>query len=445
MLLHRSDGHKLIVLLAMLLIPVWGEAAELGENVNRSSPELALGAGKFKSTYSRDKGIVFDARPQGPWEYMATGTGRTGVAVMAHDQVLLQINHEGSLDERGWLQVPGRIQLRFQGDPLTAAAEAGRFRMQHDLRRSVICVSADTQAGPFRVEIRASVPDGAIRVDVHDGRKTPRPITLTLAIDWQLSGRNAPRGGIIRLWHENGNSTDWHAVNAAGGLENDDALVDPLKKRCFGIGMRANGDAQWSENKLELPGQRHTTLLIAAAATIGREELIEALAKRLDASNDKAAFLAEHAAWWKAYWGRVWFESDASMRRHLAAYDFYRYFSAAISSPEREFPARFQIALLRSHLRTNDWTYMHINSVQSIEAYWPMLKNGDWEQLMPLLSFYERTRPLYLQWCRDLFGHPGLIIPYCHNLWGGPHYYRPETQQKTDRPPAIPGTHFAEI
>ena len=58
---------------------------------------------------------------------------KTGVAVTAHDQMLLQINHEGSLDERGWLQVPGRIQFQFMGDPLSAAAEAGRFRMQHDL------------------------------------------------------------------------------------------------------------------------------------------------------------------------------------------------------------------------------------------------------------------------------------------------------------------------
>jgi len=434
MLLHRSDGHKLIVLLAMLLVPVWGEAAEPGQNANLPSPQVVLGAGNFKSTYSRDKGIVFDARPQGPWEYMATGTGKTGIAVMAHEEIEFQINHEASLDEHAWLRAPGRLRLRFEGDPISASARAGRFRMVHDLRRSVIRISADTEHGPLEIEIRAHVERDLIRVDIHDGRKTPGPVTLILASDWETTGCDTSCAGTIHLWHENGEATDWHAINAAGGLKNDGELVDPLKNRCFGIAIAAITSGRWLENKIELPGARHTAFHIAAAATMGRERLLKTFDERIATPRDKIAFVAEHEAWWRAYWARVWFESDASMHQHMAAYDMYRYFSAVTSGREREFPVRFQINLLASTLRQIDWTYMHINSVQSIEAYWPMLKNGDWDQLMPLLSFYQRTRPLYLQWCQDLFEHPGLVIPYCHNLWGGPHYYQADSRKKTDRP-----------
>lgn len=427
--------HAIVAFVCIALFAVFATAApqsKLGENEN----SIVLGAGKFKSTYRRDQGILFTSRPQGPWEYMATGTGKTGIAVMAHDDIEFQINHEAALDEHGWLRVLGRLRLRLEGDPITAAAKAGKFRMLHDLRKSVIRISADTEDGLLQIEIRANVPSDLIRVDIHDDRKTPGRATLLLESDWQATSRDDARPGSIRLWHENGSKTDWHEANVAGGLKNDSDFIDPLKNRCFGIFIDADTSEKWSENKLELPGAAHIAFHITAAASMGREHLLEMFDERIAKSKDKNKFVAEHEAWWREYWSRVWFESDASMCRHMTAYDMYRYFSAVTSGCEREFPVRFQISLISSTLRQNDWTQMQINSVQSIEAYWPMLKNGDWDQLRPLLAFYKRARPLYLQWCRDLYGHPGLIIPYNHNLWGGPLYYKykPETQKKNNRP-----------
>ena len=401
---------------------------------NEETNSIRLGAGKFQSTYCRERGILFPSRSRGPWEYMATGTGKTGVAVTAHEDIIMQINHEATLDELGWLRVPGRLRLSFEGDPISAAATAGKFRMVHDLRRSVIGISADTQQGPLLVEIRASIPRDIIRVDIHDGRKSPAAVTLALETDWPITAGDDSSPGSIRLWHENGDKTDWHAVNVAGGLINDGDLIDPLKNRCFGISIDADTSAKWSENTLKLPGAAHATIYIAVSAVVGRENLCKSFDERYAAVKDNSTFIAEHEAWWKAYWNRVWFESDASMNRHMAAYDMYRYFTAVTSGRNREFPVRFQIGLLTSTLWKDSWTQMQINSVQTIEAYWPMLKNGDWEQLTPLLEFYKRARPLYAQWCRDLFGHDGLIIPYNHNLWGGPLYYQPENNNNPDRP-----------
>ena len=211
--------------------------------------------------------------------------------------------------------------------------------------------------------------------------------------------------------------------------------MDPLKNRAFGLGVRADSGSQFTRNRIEMPARRHSVVYIAAAAAIGRERLFDAIQKRLSVATDEQTFIVDHEAWWKAFWDRVWFESDASMCRHLAAYDLYRYFSAVVSGRDREFPERFQMVMLRSTLRRNDWTEMQINSVQAVEAYWPMLKNGDWDQISPLFSFYSRTWPLYRQQCRDSFGHEGVFVPYTHNLWGGPHYYRvEESSGNTPRP-----------
>jgi hypothetical protein len=425
--------RKSAVLFALLAIPVLVEAVEADEDAIPSSPEVVLGAGNFKSTYSRDKGIVFDVRPRGPWEYMATGTGRTGVAVMMHDQLLLQINHDAAVDEHGWLQAIGRLRMELEGDPWSAAAKRSGFRMTHDLRRSVITVSADTEEGPVSIEIRAHMARDVIRIDIRDGRATASKITLSAITPWEGVKQDDSTPGAILLWHNNGNKTEWHELNMAGGMKNDSNFVDPLAGRCFGFAAQTDGKTKWTDGRLALPGAKHTVVHIAAASETGEDRFRKTLADRLAEKAAKPQFIDTHEQWWKTFWDRVWFVSDGSMTKHMTAYDMCRYFSAVASGKEREFPVRFQIALLCSTLRRDDWLQMHINSVQSIEAYYPMFKNGDWEHLVPLFNYYRRTRPFYKRFCEDLYEHPGLIVPYEHNLWGGAYYY-PTPRKPTDRP-----------
>jgi len=409
----------------MQLVPFWVEAVELDENVSLPSPKVVLGAGRFKSTYSRDKGIVFGARPQGPWEYMATGTGRTGVAVMTHDSLLLQINHEAAVDEQGWLQAIGRLRIELEGNPLSAAAKRGSFRMRHDLRRSVITVSADTEEGPVSIEIRAHMARDVIRIDIHDGRTTAGKITLNAIAPWEGDKQDRATSGAIHLWHNNGNKTEWHEMNLASGMKDDSDFVDPLSDRCFGFTVQTDTKTNWKDGRLALPGAKHTVVYIAAASEIGEDRFGRALAGRLAKTPKQKRFIDEHERWWKTFWDRGWFISNGSMMKHMTAYDMCRYFSAVASGREREFPVRFQIALLRSTLRRKGWMQMQINAVQTIEAYYPMFKKGDWDQLFPLLDYYRRTRSFYQRYSEDYQGHPGLIIPYEHNLWGSAPFERP--------------------
>ncbi|MHB9023491.1 MAG: DUF5703 domain-containing protein [Armatimonadota bacterium] len=389
---------------------------------------LVLGSGEFKGVYSRDSGVVFNARPRGECEYMATGTGRTGVAVLAHNQLVLQINSDGSLDEHGWLQVAGRVRLTFEGDPLARAAQLETFRMMHDLRRSVICILADTEQGHVRVEVRAHMERDLIRVDIEDGRVIPGSIGIEVQAPWDEATavrEDVSTPGRITLWHNNSPKTDWHEINLASGMRDDAGFADPLADRCFGMGVMVDTDTPWSDRRVQLAGKTHTTIFIAAAALQDERQFLRSLSNRLTDLPDQSLFTAEHEGWWERFWTRTWFRTDTSMLKHMAAYDFYRYYTAVAAGEAREFPLRFQIDLLRSTLRYDDsgWLQMHINSVQTVEAYYPAYKNGDWDVLASLVRFYRDTLPFFQRFCADYYGHDGAIIIYETNLWGSVHFY----------------------
>lgn len=389
-------------------------------NASSSDWSIDLGSGKFKSNYSREKGIVFLSRPAGEWEYLATGTGRTGVAVLTHDSLVLQVNHEGAIDEHGWFKSAGRLRFDIDGDPLSNAARRGAFRMVHNLQKSLITITADTDEGLFSVEIRASVSKDSIRIDIYDERPNPGEIKLSLDCSWDgdVQTDNSIPGQIIAS-HSNGTNTDWHDINIAGGMMHDSQFADPLMDRCFGIGVNVVGGSVWDKQSAVIPSMRHRVIYIAASAEKGAETFKKSMTSRL---HDNPKFISGHESWWKRYWHRVWFETEPDLKEFMTAYDMYRYFGACISGKNREFPVRFQIDILRSTLAFDPWLQMQINSIQAVEGYYPMMRNGDWDTLYPLLDHYERKRPLYSQLCYDYYGHDGVFIPYIQNLWGSAPY-----------------------
>ena len=164
------------------------EAAVLGD------PALGL-----TGAYSPEGRIVFAGRPTQEWEFMATGTGVTGLTLNFPDEMVVQVNHSAAIDEEVKLRALGRLHVDLEGKPF---ATATAFRMEHDLRRSVIHAFAETSDGPVHVEIRAHVPDDLIRLDIHDGRRMPGAMTVRLEED-ALAALEVDETGGVRFWHEN--------------------------------------------------------------------------------------------------------------------------------------------------------------------------------------------------------------------------------------------------
>jgi len=380
-----------------------------------ASPSLPLGSlapgGPF-GQYHPDGRVTFAARPAREWEFMATGTGVTGLTVYFPDEMVMQVNHSAAIDEAGKLRALGRIHLDLDGRPF---ANAAAFRMEHDLRRSVIRAIAETPDGPVRVEIRAHVPCDVIRVDIEDGRKTPGALTLRLEEDAPSKDEYTPESG-LRLWHEN--PTAGPDVEEAMPSALEGAVFRGLSGRAFGLAIRCESAAvRIAERTVTLPANPRHSLSIAGISTLGGGNAFAETARtRLAKARDDGAgaFVASHEAWWREFWARASFEPEdpaGVVLRHKAAFDLYRYFLACCAGEHRETPVRFQIDLFRYHLRQHDWLALMLCAVEQYQSYYGALRTGDWGALRNLGAFYVHNLPQYRDYARRVYGCGGARIP----------------------------------
>ena len=380
--------------------------------------------------FTRDGRILFGARPEREWEFMATGTGVTSLIVNVPGQIVMQINHASSIDEDSRLRALARLHLDLAGSPF---AQAKAFRMEHDLRRSVISAIAETDDGVVRVDIRAHVEADVIRIDIEDQRRAPGAVLIRLEEDAPSEVAYRQETGLW-LWHENG------AGRIAPPEPQSDASGPPITRgnrdwqagRVFGVCVspEAGANARVEGRALQLPPASRHTLYVAGASTLGGQATFaQTVSDRLAriAKQHPDEFERTHEAWWNAFWARASFvpgDSDGSMSRHKAAFDLYRYYLACCAGERRETPARFQIDLYRYHLRDFDWLTGVICAVEQYQSYYGAMRTGDWAALRNLAGFYERNLPYYRYCAQRMYGHAGARIP----MWHTPQIIDPEME-----------------
>lgn len=373
-----------------------------------------LGPKEWQSKYG-DKEIIFDKMPTEEWQYMATATGRIGVAVTAKEPLILQINHEGSLDERGYWHPIARIIFDFQGCPLSRANFEGCFSMIHDLKHSEIRIFGKN----FVVSVCAYINRELIGVEIIDSRTNPLPIGVSMQVPYHA--KNASDGSSIAFWHENGEKTCWHEINVASGMENDENFEDVLKGRCFGLGVKAEGVQPEGNGWFLAPKNRHMLWITAES---GKQKFPDILFRKLQGEFNKKALDSAQNKWFEEYWKKVWFECESKEERaFVIGYELYRYFSAVSSGKNREFPVRFQILLLCNVMEKCHWATMQIHSVQTLQAYFGMLRCGNWEGLQPFEKDYRNKIDFYRAYTSNWGAKNGLFIPYETNMWGTAHYH----------------------
>lgn len=373
-----------------------------------------LGPKEFQGRYTREEGLIFDKKPNRSWQYMATGTGCTGVAVLAYDPIILQINHEGSINERGYLCVPARVHISMDGRPFLVANRENAFKMKHSLQTSTISISGDD----VEIRIRAHMEYDLICVEVEDRREKKLPISIYVETPY-LSNQYID-GNTGAWWHENGNETIYHQVNKASGMESDYEFSDPLKNRTFGVSIATESGISSGNGWKLKPQERHTFYIAARSGVDITKDKLIASVKNIPTNE---VFNKTHLEWFKQFWSKVWFIApDKRMDNFTVAYDFYRYFTAVSSGVNREFPLRFQMDLLKGNLEENVWSTMLINAVQSYQAYFGIYRNGDWDALKSLERWYFDNRAFLEKYSKSHRKHDGFFIPYECNPFGTAHY-----------------------
>ncbi|MCU0963368.1 MAG: DUF5703 domain-containing protein, partial [Pirellulaceae bacterium] len=420
-------------MLALVLLSGYASAAEAQDNLDDVSLEvighedprrdavvLGRSASGLSGVYYPEGRIVFDDKPVEEWEFMATGTGVTGLTVNFPDEMVVQVNHSAAIDEGRKLRALGRLHVDLEGRPF---ANAGQFRMEHDLRKSVITALAETSEGPVKVEIRAHVPDDVIRIDIHDGRRTPGALTIRLEEDASAAVNSDETCGVC-LWHENpadAVAPDKPENSGTGGdIPGDNKGW--LAGRVFGLALQSeNESCAISDRTLTFPARARHGLLIVGVSTLGGQDRFVREARERQNKADREggeAFLRKHEAWWNDFWQRsrlVIHDPTGQMLKYQTAFDLYRYYLACCAGQRRETPPRFQIDLYRYHLRQHDWLTGIICAVEQYQSYYGAMRTGDWDALRGLASFYAAKLPYYGHFARRAYGHGGARIP----MWQG--------------------------
>jgi len=405
-----------------------GQSCLLGNPDAKAWPGRPAGiAGRF-DTEGR---VIFDGRPKNPWDFLATGTGVTGITVTVDRNLRLQVNHSSSFDEMAMQRTLGVLRIEWGyvgytqrdfGPKPVACPDV--FKMEHDLRRSLITITSESKDGPVRAEIRAHVTLDVIRIDLFDERKSPQPLAIYLEKDYPHED-DIDEDGNYLSWHTNRSSV-YEKANAWCGFSMDEGS-DFLLGRSFGTAMRvdsASAEQVWSSGHFSGGASRHYTLWIAGGSTLEGEAVFRKIVtERLSRarSMEGNSFIETHEAWWHDFWQRSYFEpGDPAGRfvRHRATFELYRYYVACSSSDAREVPVRFQNDLFRYNTSQGAWSVMDITSVETYQAIFGASRTGDFAALRSRVSFYQKALELFRRHSRARFSHGGAVCPYEHTVWG---------------------------
>jgi hypothetical protein len=404
-----------------------------------ANPYLDLGSlapGGAFGKYYPEGSIRFDSRSAHDWEFMATGTGVTGVTVNCPGELEIQVNHSASIDEAADLRALARLHLDLEGQPFSNAT---RFHMEHDLHRSVITTWAETPAGMVRVEIRASVPEDILRIDVFDERRGPGKLTIHLEEDAPMQ-LNVGEHGEVFFWHENPkeNIGPVKAEDGASGQALPVTNQGFLAGRVFGLAIATgNPAALMVGHILSLPVCTRQTIYLAGVSTLGGWEAFSVITKSRLAkaiSDGPEAFIASHEDWWREFWAQASFkpeDQEGVLLRQKAAFDLYRYYLACCGGERRETPPRFQIDLFRYHLRQHGWLTGLICAIEQYQSFYGAMRTGNWEALRGLAGYYTQKIAYYQYFAWRNYGHGGARIP----MWEGPTVVSLPEDTRPDTPP----------
>ncbi len=404
--------------------PLTKYSCPLGKT-NDTFPALPAGIlGRFDT----EGKIVFEQRPQKSWDFMATGTGVTGITVNAQCGVKMQLNHASAFDGKGFQRPLGVLTINdwsvggwnSAGDPFR---DVNNLKMIHDIKKSCIRVSAITPTGPVHMDIRANIEMDVMCIDITDHRtgQPNKPVGFSLSSPFPFE-RKTTDSGVVLNWHVNTESV-YQAANKWSGFTMPKE-TDPLMGRCFGT-------AVFFDENYNTPGQKAHRIWIAADSTLkGFDAWRQNVLDKIKAASEMptGTFIENHEKWWSSFWQRSYFlpepkEGDTRFIKQQAAFDLYRYYVACTSSDRREFPVRFMNDLFRYNNCQQLWSVMDITALETYQSLYGAMRTGDASAMRSRMNFYVETLPLFQRHSHARFGHPGSVCAYETMPWGSYLYW----------------------
>ena len=411
---------------------------------------------------------------------MPCGGGDVGLNVWCEDgDVLFYLSRSGCFDENNTLLKLGRFRIHLL-HPLNMQS----FRQQLVLSDGY-CQVTDGQTW---VQLWVDVNKPVVHVDVSvEKEKTQvevtyeswrtKDIVLTKRECFQTSYKfAAPKGlttrhdsivahddGIVFV-HQNGPVTIFDATVRQQQMESvKDRLYNPLKNLVFGgrlhgdqfvlksetQGRYASSDYHGWTYVSKRPLQRHAFCITMATVQGSYDEWEQELMRTERQIQTKRDYKLTRD-WWHQFWERSYVEGSLGNPSGVLArnYTLFRYMLGCNS--RGQWPTKFNGGLFtfdpeyvnptgEYHLSPDfrNWGGgVHTAQNQRL-VYWPMLKSGDYELLLPQLDFYLNIYRNAEERSRLYWGHEGACLTEQVENYGLPCYPEYGTKRPVDADPGM--------
>jgi len=404
-------------------------------------------------------------------ESMPCGGGDIGLNVWVEDgELLLYMQRSGSLAENNEYLKLGRVRLRL--DPNPFGEKEADFRQELKLREGYVEIegiapreNGESLKATVRIWVEIARPIIHVEVDAN------RSVNATACYEsWRLTDEMVPNNarrrscftldkypgevplskdtvdhvdeGIL-FYHRNPKDTIVDMLIEQQGLDKyKNVILNDLRHRTFGGLMTGDGfqPAGTAEGKYqttpfrasclktERPARRHHVRIvthIAQTETLakwrgGLQSMVRESADDRDAARHQAR------AWWDGFWNRSWIlinpeRPDASDRAWRVGrnYNLFRYQLGCNVSGE--YPSKFNggnftydanLVGGRGGSFGPDWRDwgggVHTAQNQRL-LYWPILKAGDFDAVLPQFELYRKALPGSRARVRRHFQHDGAV------------------------------------
>ena len=414
----------------------------------------------FSSVGAQPADYVWTSPSQNSSESMPCGGGDVGMNVwVEHGDVLFYLSRSGCFDENNSLLKLGRFRIS-----LSPGLDMQSFQQILHLNEGYVEVTD----GHISIQLWADVNNPVVHVTTSSkkGKLTvgatyeswrTKDITLSKRERFQSSYKFAAPKGLqtlhdsiiadnhsVTFFHHNGDETIFDATVSQQRMESvKERLYNPLRRLTFGGQMSGQGfvlvdQVSGHYASSDFNGWLYVTetpvkqahLQIAMATVQGTvADFQSTLTKTRQAIRLNADRKASRR-WWRKFWQRSYIQGDSPLLRN---YTLFRYMLGCNS--RGQWPTKFNGGLF-----TFDPEYVNpaeeyrlspdfrnwgggVHTAQNQRlVYWPMLKNGDFDLLIPQLEFYLNIYKNAEERSRLYWGHEGACLTEQIENYGLPCY-----------------------
>lgn len=416
---------------------------------------------------SNEYAVTWDSPGKSYKDSMPIGNGDVALNLWTEENgdVVFLIDKTDAWTENSELVKLGRVRVRFDASPFRPSPVFRQILLPkqgaleiHGASAAVLRVWVDANAPVVHLEMRSGKPV-TMRASAEIWRTEPRRTNSARGNDemgngLREQGGNPDHGLVIdpdTILPAKDNRVMWLHLNTrsmyASLFTNQhlDPLLgryaDPLLHRAFGALMKGPGLVSAGDQTLKSTAARLSFRLDLYAVTTQAntaaewQSVMEKTVARVDSTGiDEARRV--HRQWWTEFWFRSWIRvtGDAGAADVTQGYAIQRWmtaiegrgasamkFNGGIFTVGQEPPpgTPYDPDKGRKDADYRAWGSNYWFQNQRL-AYWPMIADGDFDDLNPFYNMYLAALPLAKARTGLIYQHAGAVFPETMYFWGLP-------------------------